>query len=255
MPIDDYPEDNYPEGETYVAFLDISGFKKMMERGIKAKETLNKFYNTIHNVQSNFFTTRHQKDLPEVDAIVVSDCAILFSRNTDSHGDKIKGLRSILTFIRRANLNLIEARHSPPIVTTCSIAYGKFEYKDRFEIRGIEKEFFVGWAYVKAFQDNEYGETKIKPGQCRLLKTNVYFLRKPRRTRGSVFSILKKTQKYYYFYWMLNSLCSLENFDGEYKEAFKLKGDARYERITEVLQKYSRTVLNNGILCRREIIR
>lgn len=31
-------------------------------------------------------------------------------------------------------------------------------------------------------------KTKIRPGQCRLLKTRVVFPRKPRKTKGSVFS-------------------------------------------------------------------
>ncbi len=239
MPISDYPEVNSQERETYVAYLDISGFKKMMERGIKAKKTLNKFYNTIHNVQSNLHVGRYQRDLLEVDAIVVSDCAVLFSRNRDLFNDKVKGLRSILTFIQRVNIDLITSRHGPRIITTCSIAYGKFEYKGRFEIRGIEKEFFIGWAYVKAFQDNEYGKTKIKPGQCRLLRTNMSFQKKLRKTRGSVFSVLRKGQKYYYFYWMLKNLTQLKDFNKEYKEASKLKGKHRYQRIKKVLQKYA----------------
>ena len=238
MPISNYPPDTYAEGETYVAFLDICGFKKMMKRGIKAKETLNKFYNTIYNVQRHFHDMRLQRDLLEVDAIVVSDCAILFSRNRNSHEDRVKGLRSILTFIRQTNRHLIASRRSPPIVATCSIAYGKFEYKDRFEIKGLEKEFFIGWAYVKAFEDNAYGKTKIRPGQCRLLKTKVRFPRKPRKTKGSVFSSLKKARKYYYFHWMLPSLRHLKQFSQDYDNAYRLKDPLRYEEIIRVVQKY-----------------
>lgn len=244
MPISDYPEESHLERETYVAYLDISGFKAMMQRGLEAKVTLNRFYNTIHDIQSDFQATRYRRDLLEVDAIVVSDCAILFSRNRNSSEDRVKGLRSLLTFIQRVNHDLICAHapgqdHHPPITTTCSIAYGKFEYKGRFEIKGIEKEFFVGWAYVKAFQDNEYSPTRIRPGQCRLLKTNTSFPKKPRRPEGSVFSVLKGGQKYYHFYWMLRNLAQVKDFSREYKEAFKLRGQARYSRVEEILQNYA----------------
>ena len=220
-------------GETYVAFLDVSGFKEMMKREARAKMALNKFYTTIYNVGRNFRNLNNQNELLEVDAVIISDCAVLFSRNIDPAQDKVKGMRSILRFIQQVNHRLIDSQPGPPIMTTCSIAYGDFKYEDRIEFDSIRKDFFVGWPYVKAFLDNENGKPKIQPGQCRIMKKNLNLTE--RLPIHPPFSLLEETNKYYYFHWMLNSLDDLKRFRQEYRDTYQLK----FTGMISVLQKYA----------------
>ena len=229
MPIQNY------DGETYVAFLDISGFKEMMRREHRAKEALNKFYTTIYNIGRNLHAN-NEKGFLEVNSLVISDCMILFSRNAPGYDDKIKGLRSILCFIQQVNRDLIAP--PLPLMTTCSIDYGRFRYEDRIEFEGIEKGYFVGQPYVNAFLDNE----KLKePGKCRLVKGNIENICDPIDLLDTLiirgeppFSLLEETGKCYYFHWMLNSLDDLMNFDQEYQDTYQLK----YAGMIQVLQKY-----------------
>ena len=73
MPVPSY------SGETCVGFLDISGFRKMMERGVKAEKTLNKFYSTIFRIGSEFNIA--ESNTVKVRSLVVSDCAVIFVDN------------------------------------------------------------------------------------------------------------------------------------------------------------------------------
>lgn len=220
-------------GETFVAFLDVSGFKEMMKRENMARRALNKFYTTIYRVGTTFLNPRNQNDLLQVDAVVISDCAMLFSRNTDPSQDKAKSMQSILRFVQQVNGQLIDSRSSPPIMTTCSIAYGDFKYENRIEFESVRKNFFVGWPYVKSFLDNENGKPKIQPGQCRLMKENLN-LRESLPVHPP-FSLLEETNKYYYFHWMLDSLEDLKRFRQEYRDTYQLK----FTGMISVLQKYA----------------
>jgi hypothetical protein len=53
---------------------------------------------------------------------------------------------------------------------TASVSYGEFKYQDRIVIPKVAKSAVYGGAYIKAYSDNEHGNPKIKPGQCRIMK-------------------------------------------------------------------------------------
>jgi hypothetical protein len=218
-------------GKTYVAFLDLSGFKEMMKRQEQAANALDRFYNTIYNVGRGFTRPNISSRLLEVNEIIVSDCAILFSRNGEVEQDKIDGLRSVLSFIRQVNRDLISS--STPLMTTCVVDYGNFKYEDRIEFDGIGKDCFVGQPYLNAFLDNERRSPRIQPGQCRLLRKNL-----PTNVESttSPLSLLhgSSNQKYYYFYWMLDSLDELQRFERDYRDTYQLK----YTGMISVLQRY-----------------
>jgi len=235
------PISSYPERKTYVAFLDISGFKEMMKREEEAARALDRFYTTVYNVGRDLLRTNTEMHV-SVDAIVVSDCAVLFSRNSDQEVDRINGLRSILLFTQRVNRDLI--RSSPSLMTTCSIDYGEFKYEDRIEFDHIGKEYFVGQPYLNAFLDNDYGKPKIQPGQCRLIKKNIAAHNK--LPMESPFSLLEDAGKYYYFYWMLDSLADLERFKQEYQNTYQLK----YTGMISVLQRFAANAQGNRQLHR-----
>jgi len=84
MPIDRY------DGKTYVAFLDISGFKEIMNRERQAAEALDRFYSTVYRVGRGFIERTARSGLLQVNAIVVSDCAVLFARNAQNDAAKFE---------------------------------------------------------------------------------------------------------------------------------------------------------------------
>ena len=217
------------EGETCVAYLDISGFKEFMKKEEKAARVLDKFYTTLFTKTKNFSrSVDGRTSLVRMKSIVVSDCAIIFVDNSRCVSqDRIRDLRIILRFIQKVNRALIMGPNVR-IMTTCTIAYGKFKYMRRFEFDDISKEYFVGWPYVKAFLDNESGEPRIQPGECRILQENLHV----RIPEDSVFSLLERTDKHYYFYWMLDNPTNITPFKKEYKKAYS----ALYNRLMDLLQ-------------------
>ena len=103
-----------------------------------------------------------------------------------------------------------------PLLTTCSIAYGKFKYENRIGLRQVRKNFILGEAYLNAFFGSETDSPKLEPGQCRLLKDGLTFLSD--LPENPIFSLLKPKGDYYYFYWMLLKLNGLKNYEKKYQE-------------------------------------
>lgn len=228
MPIPSY------SGKTCVAFLDISGFKKMMERGIKAESALNKFYNTVFRSVGEFNSPR--LDTIKIRSLVVSDCAVIFIDNMHMRENGMRDLRATLKFIQRVNRALTNPHPNPSIMTTCSIDYGRFKYQDRIEFEGIGKDYFFGEPYVNAFLDNE--KLKNKPGFCRVLRKNLQISDDNRRTHP--FSLLEREGSFNYFYWMLDSLNALERFKREYENVLQ----SIYTELTSLLQSFRRNLGN-----------
>ena len=150
--------ENY-EGKTFVAFMDISGFKKLMNDRNRALKAMDKLYQYGYDMID-------QIDNTQVEGIFISDNAILFVRNSR---DKLSCLKSLLSFIRDLNRKMLQ--HN--FMLTTSIAFDDFEYENRRTLRGIEKHPVYGKAYLSAFLDNENGRPKIMPGQCRILKSKL----------------------------------------------------------------------------------
>lgn len=118
---------------------------------------------------------------------------------------------------------------------TTSIAYGEFDYHGKLEFNGIEKNPIYGSAYVKAFLDNEKGQPKIQPGQCRVIKQNLL---------GDIdlldpdFNLLKVRQqdtRYLYYYWHVHNHQGIEEFEQHYNDSYKLK----YAGMLEALRIYN----------------
>jgi len=202
-----------------------------MERGIRAEETLNKFYNTIFVIGSEFNPSPSVRaaNTGHVRSLVVSDCAVIFVDNIQLGKNKMRDLESVLRFVKRVNQALITPNPSPPIMTTCSIDYGRFKYQDRIEFRGIGKAYFFGQPYVNVFLDNE--KLKNKPGYCRILRNR---LRTPDNLRRNhPFSLLQREENYNYFYWMLDSLDHLPQFKRRYEDI----SQSVYPQMISLLQR------------------
>jgi len=204
MPIPNY------NGSTFVAFLDISGFKEMMKHEKQAVIALDHFYTSGYNIlQEN----------QNVHGFFVSDCAILFVNN---HEPPTTQIRPLLNVVDQLNRNLL----SYNIMLTTSIAYGRFSYHQRFEFEGIEKNPVFGNAYVSAFLDCESGTPRIQPGECRIVKANI--------EHENLTSVprLSEQPRHYYFFWMVRDEHDIEDFRKRYDDAYQQK----YRGMLEALK-------------------
>lgn len=214
MPLNDY------EGDTFVAFLDISGFKELMQNANEAWRALDRLYN---NGYSALQALRQYTQEYLIDGLFISDCGVLFIRRDEQ---SILGcFKSLLNVVRNINRMM----RNENFMLTTSIAYGKFKYQQRIEFEGIEKNPVFGNAYLSAYLDNEAGSPRIQPGQCRILKQNL-----PEVVKSSIEShnndeILKmireriRDKHHYYYYWMRACQDEINEFEQIYTDSYKLK--------------------------------
>lgn len=197
MPIADF------NGNTFVAFTDISGFKELMKNDATALKAIKYFYQTGFNVL---------RETDNVEGFFVSDCGILFSRN----GDNQTKLLSILDAVKKINKRMIERNY----MLTTSISFGSFDYQGKIEFQGIEKNAIYGGAYVQSFLDNETGKPKIQPGQCRLVKQNL-----PQLEIENIPLLVERgnDRQHLYYYWHLDNPEEIQNFEKNYRDSYSLK--------------------------------
>ena len=228
-------------GKNFVAFVDISGFKRMMEEG-KAEDVLKKFYEIGYLVLGNRKKARNII----INGLFISDCGILFPRPSCccnsfvslKEEDLEQAFLHLLETLREISCKLVKKN----ILITASISYGEFSYDQRLEFKGIGKNPIYGKAYLNAYLDNEKGDPKIKPGQIRILKENLPENIKRKLENGNsdaTYPVLKEEEKYYYYYWMLKSANQINDFDNKYCKVFCLyDGDEKYEKLKEILKNY-----------------
>ena len=190
-----------------------------MKKKNKAWEALDSFY------QHAFNTLRDFNDLV---GFFVSDCGIVYVDNNIE--DKKMNLKCLLKALKIINENVLD----DGFMLTCSIAYGKFEYHEKFVFDRMRKSAFQGNAYLDAYLDNENGLPKIRPGQTRLiLSDDLVNELGLNNSIDETFKFLKKSRKHYYFYWMINNHSRINGIDKEYNEIYKSK----YDLIKSLLKK------------------
>ena len=179
-------------GETFVAFTDIAGFKSMMEDE-RAAVALDAFYSVGYNV------LHHQRQGGErVEGLFISDSAVLFvGRNTLDPTAKLRSLCLVLQEIHRRTFE-------NAIQLTSSIAWGEFSYHERIEFPGIRKDPIFGNGYISAYMDNEIGQPKLYPSECRVVRKNL-----PQTVTdfcaarvGTVAQQMRVTRDHFYYEWM-----------------------------------------------------
>jgi hypothetical protein len=221
MPIRDY------DGQTFVAFVDISGFKQLMETETRAHQALDHFYRSAYQLlqQTNFGNTT-------VEGLFVSDCGILFARNDDGPPNTTERLVTLLRVVEALNKKMLSSKY----MLTCSIAYGSFSYHGKIEFAGIEKNPIVGQAYLKAYLDNESQANRIQPGQCRIIKEGLpeLSLTDPARIDPLIRVVDEGT--HYHFYWMTPTPAQIIQFKSEYSDSYNLK----YAGMLQALKRASR---------------
>lgn len=206
MPIQNF------DGNTFIAFTDISGFKQLMLNRNNAISTLQHFYQCGFDIIQN-----QPNNSLKVEGFFISDCAILFIRNSPSNN--LQALHKLLKAIEKLNKKVLEK----DLMLTTSISYGYFNYEGKFEISGTEKNQIFGDAYVEAFLDNETGKPKIRPGECRiLLKRFPNDLILFQNNRNDEYRLIK-IKNYLYYYWMVNSLDEVDAFNTRYNDSYNLQ--------------------------------
>lgn len=195
-------------GQTFVAFIDICGFKAMMSEENKASRALDKFYQIGYN---------ELQACRDINGIFISDCGILYVTRDTSKEEK---LEILLRIVKSINLKMLEADY----MLTTNIAYGDFFYQERRGFNGISKNLMMGNAYVKAFLDSQ-AKPKIDVGECRILKEDIEedFFENPH---------LCPRGKYFYYYWNVEDSEKIDLFKKDYK-------DSRYIGALQVLKDYS----------------
>ena len=213
------------DGNAFVAFTDIAGFKKMLINGNKAAEALNYFYNCGYDVL---------KDNLLVKGLFVSDSGILIVPCDSTYKMKLKdNLRALLKVIKELNIKMLDKNY----MLTTSIAFGHFKYENRLEFPGISKDMMLGHAYLNAYLDNENKTNKLEPGQCRIVCDND----KAVDIEGIANEIEKEyvlkvveEEKRIYFYWCLKNMNDVELLRTKYQSA----KNSVYEKELEILKKF-----------------
>lgn len=212
QPIYSMPINNF-SGQTFVAFVDISGFKELMKNDARALEALKHFY------QAGFDALREPRG---VEGFFVSDCGILFARD----GTNQVKLSNLLESIKDINKKVLDRNY----MLTTSISFGSFDYHDKLEFEGIEKNPIYGYAYVQAFLDNETGKPRIQPGQCRLLKKN---LPQDISITTTEFPLLRESTSHFYYYWNVDNEDDIEAFQRRYNDSYNLKYEGMLKALKE----------------------
>lgn len=199
-------------GRTFVAFIDISGFKLMMQKNDEAMKALTRFYQAGYDcIDEN----------GSVQGFFVSDCGILFSDGIDFQ-TQLDDLLSVIKNINRRMLN-----HG--LMLTTSIAYGYFSYSNKLEFEGIGKNPIYGQAYLDAYLDSANGKPKIEPGQSRLLLNSL--------SENQIEDILmnpfliKKGRSHVHFYWNLEQPEHVTAFEIKYRDAYSRKFQGMLEAL------------------------
>lgn len=199
-------------GQTFVAFIDICGFKAMMSEENKASRALDKFYQIGYD---------ELQACHDINGIFISDCGILYVIKDTPKEEK---LEILLRIVKSINLKMLDANY----MLTTNIAYGDFFYQERRGFNGISKNLMMGNAYVKAFLDSQ-AKPKIDVGECRILKEDIEedieedFFNNPH---------LCPRGKYFYYYWNVEDPEKIDLFKKDYK-------DSRYIGALQILKNYS----------------
>ncbi len=228
------------EGLTFVAFIDICGFKQIMKDEEKVKKAVYKFYQSGYRTLKEH-RDRKDNDKPQIQGIIVSDCGILYvirshSETIEDIKRKRNSLNQILMVIKKINKDMI----INDVMLKTSIAYGKLNCSKKLEFKGIVKSAFYGDAYLTAFMDNEKARIRLRPGECRIIQKDLpdNLITNVSKQRYESFRLLKQREDYipyYYFYWMLDNGSRIEEFNNKYKN---LEPD-KYKKMTKLIKNYS----------------
>lgn len=197
------------DGKTWVAFLDIGGFARLIkDKPSAAREQLSDFYNVVYRA-----IPQHG----ECQGLVVSDCVVLWSKRAE--GAPHEQLLDVLSIIRQ----IYSCCLGKGVLLIGAVAFGDFKYEKRIEHQNIGKKMILGKAYIDAYFETER-PGKPKPGEVRLVKVpkgimeDVDFLQQ---------HCLESIGNNLIFHWQLSSLEGLHTFKKQWKKCSHIEYDER----------------------------
>ena len=182
------------DGNTFVAFTDIAGFKHMMRNRERASRALDALYGGGYNVLE-----RAGQTAVPVSGLFVSDCGVIYAADRLNQGP-VDQLRAVCEAIALLHKWCFDRA----VMLATSIAYGSFTYQERVEFRGIGKNPIVGPAYLAAYLDHCDAGTKLYVPEVRIVRQNLPDLAEQYCESGGdgLARKLRKEEKHYYFEWM-----------------------------------------------------
>lgn len=142
------------DGETYVSFSDLCGFKELMGDQQRAYEALNRLYNKTYELLTS-------SDYISLRALAVSDCVISWAHHGATDEEM---LCSISALAKDLHTRMLAQRY----LMRTAIAYGDFKYEPRIEPTRLRKDLLLGKAYLDAY----VGSDEAEPGAIVLLEAN-----------------------------------------------------------------------------------
>jgi hypothetical protein len=238
MPIEPF------DGNTWVAFLDMCGFRNMVSKPQRAKQALSKFYNTVYTVNKTYHEN-HSADFGfvKINSLIMSDCAVIFVDARSHNFENLEvaeneNLNALLWAVSSINRVLINPIRAPQIMTICAIDHGYFEYAKRTEDEHTEKNLFFGEAYLNAFLKTEEKKgLKKTPGYCKVIKKDFTV-----RNAYDQLLNLREDGECYNYYWMTGDPRQIESFETKYKritQSDRRKDSSYYREIIALLHKTS----------------
>lgn len=219
MPIQNF------DGDTFVAFTDISGFKKMVENRQRAEAALHDFFQTAYHILDE----NVRDNAPTVEGILVSDCGVFFVR--PNNANQLNCLRRLLQKIGDLNRQLLPRR----VMLSTSIGYGHFQYQDRIEFDGMNKNPIFGRGYLRAYLDTQLKRPRLECGYCRLVREGLpdnVIATLERENPNDPFSMIRPLGRTHFnYYWMRNNPNEIQQFERAYKDSENLK----FEGIRQIL--------------------
>jgi hypothetical protein len=212
------------QGQTFVAFTDISGFKQLMQSRDRAAAALKHFYSEGYAILKK----QQQGNGIQVEGFFISDCAVLFVRPASAAA--INQLRALLSVVQAVNRVMLER----DVMLTTSISYGIFSYGARREFIGIEKNFIVGEPYIEAYLDQSAGKPKLEPGECRILGKSLPGGILPADAGDLYLARVRNVGSNWYFYWMRDRSDEIDAFKLQYKDAYNLKYSGMLKALNNV---------------------
>lgn len=134
------------EGTTFVAYSDLSGFRRMLEENSEqAYQALNHFYNTAYR-------RLDRNEYAGIAGIAVSDCIVSWSSNLDQ--TNIERAVMLFSFLKELHKGMIRRSY----LVTSTVAWGQYRYQRRIELPRFRKGMLYGSAYINAYLANDQAE-------------------------------------------------------------------------------------------------
>jgi hypothetical protein len=199
--------------KTFVAFIDIPEFKKIMKIDKKkAHQALDTFYQAGYD---------ELKKKTTLSGVFVSVYGVLYAHD----GNDTEKLQDLLEVIRKINEKMLEEE----IILTTSIAFGQFDFDQSDEEKSQPENISNNPIYGQAYLDAYFSNKNVDPGCCLLLSKRLK--ESTVKKLGAQLPIKKKGTDYLY-YWNLQDEGEIESFEEEFQ-------DAKYKAILGIFKKYS----------------